>query len=56
MLSADIYCDSTGKKWSAVIRQHPERGGKGVIVWQKHEMSTDYNATTAMEAAWQRLS
>ena len=25
-LSADIYCDETGKKWSAVIREHPNDG------------------------------
>jgi hypothetical protein len=52
--SADIYCDVSGKQWSAVIRAHPANGGLGEIVWQRHAMRTQNNAEVAMEAAWNR--
>lgn len=55
-LSADIYSDNTGKEWSASISEHPPQGGDGKVVWEKHGMSSEHNATTAMEAAHQRLS
>lgn len=45
-LAADIYCDVTGKKWTAEIW----RGGK--LIWRKTDMRTEYNAGTAMEVAW----
>ncbi len=55
-LSADIFSDVTGKKWTAIIRKHPANGGNGVIVWQRENMRTQNNAEMAMEAAYQRLS
>lgn len=54
-LSADIYSDASGKKWSAVLRNHPPLGGDGVVVWERHGMRSEHNAETAMEAARQRL-
>ena len=54
-LSADIYIDVLVDKWSANIREHPIGGGPGRIIWEKHNMSSEYNATTAMEAEWQKL-
>lgn len=49
-MAADIFCDATGKKWTATITN---RHG---VVWQKSGMSSQHNAETAMEAAWQRLN
>lgn len=54
-LAADIYCDHSGKLWSAVITEHPHSGGPGQKVWERHNMRSEYNATGAMEAAWRRL-
>ena len=54
-LSADGYCDITGKLWSAKIYEHPAGGGEGKLVWEKHGMKSQYHSEVAMEAAWQRL-
>lgn len=54
-LSADGFVSLDGKTWSAIIREHPARGGPGVVVWEKHGMRSEYHADTAMEAAWRRL-
>ena len=51
-LSADIYCDFTGKKWSASISEHPRPDGAGTVIWEKHGMRSKHNAVTAMEATW----
>ncbi len=49
-LSADIFCDSTGKQWSLIIREHPAKGGDGVVVFEKHGMRTEHNVTVAMDS------
>lgn len=54
-ISVDIFCDASGKKWTAELREHPLDGGPGVVVWRREGMRSDYNATSAMEAARQRL-
>lgn len=53
-LSADIFCDATGSRWTAEIRRHPLAGGDGVLVWSKANMRSQWHAETAMEAAWRR--
>lgn len=53
-LSADIFCYVTGKKWSAIINKHPENGGNGTIVWERHGMRSERNSEFAMEAAWNK--
>lgn len=55
MLSADIFCDVTGKKWTAIIREHPAEGGEGTIAWKRENMRTQNNAEMAMEAAYGKL-
>lgn len=54
-LAADIFCDATGKKWTAVLTKYPPQGGDGIEVWRRSGMSSEHNATTAMEAAYSRL-
>ncbi len=54
-LSADVFCNVDGNKWTAVICSHPPQGGSGVEVWRKENMCSSYHAETAMEAAWRRL-
>lgn len=51
-LSADIFSDATGRKWSAVIREHV--AGASKIIWRRDGMASEHNAELAMEAAWNR--
>lgn len=50
-LAADVVQDFDGK-WRATIHGYPARR----LLWEKGGMRTEHNATTAMEAAWQRLT
>ena len=52
-LSADIFSDSTGKKWTVVIRRHEK--GISRVVFKKTGLRSEYAAETSMEAAWKRL-
>lgn len=54
MLSADVFSDGSGKKWSAVIKRHLPDGGVGQMVWSRHNMRSQYAAETSLEAAWKR--
>lgn len=54
-LSADIFSDATGKKWTAVLEEHPANGGPGVEVWRREGMRSERNAELAMDAAYRRL-
>lgn len=54
-VSADVFSDASGKKWTVIIREHPAEGGEGLIVWQREGMRTQSNAEMAMESAYQRL-
>jgi hypothetical protein len=53
-LSADIVFRDN--RWEASIRLHPAGGGPGEVIWLKGGMKSADRATTAMEAAWQRLT
>lgn len=52
-LSADI-CWEPGNTWRASLSEHPPKGGRGVLVWERGGMRTEHNAVTAIEAAYQR--
>lgn len=54
--SADVFCDASGKRWTAVIRRHPKDGGWGMVFWKRTGMRSQHNADAAMEAAWTRLT
>jgi hypothetical protein len=54
-LSADIYSDDTGKKWSAVIRRHHPDVTRPSLVWERHGMASQWHAESAMDAAWNRI-
>ena len=53
MYSVDCYWTEEG--WYAEIQRHPEGGGKGELVWEKHGMKSEYHAGTAFEAALKKL-
>jgi len=54
-LSWDIFCDVTGRKWTAIIYKHSPPDFDGEKVWQRSNMRTSHNAEVAAEAAHQRL-
>lgn len=49
---ADVFCDSTGKKWTAIVGIC--RDGECKELERKEGMRTEYNAETALEAMWKR--
>ncbi|MBV9550802.1 MAG: hypothetical protein JO256_14120 [Alphaproteobacteria bacterium] len=52
-LAADIYSDATGKKWTARITRHLVL--KPILVWEKTDMRSQWQAETSMDAAWKRI-
>lgn len=54
-LAADVYCDATGKKWTARITRLLPGVLKPIVVWERTDMRSQWNAETAMDAAWNRL-
>jgi hypothetical protein len=55
-LSADIFSDGSGKRWTATLSHHPHEGGPGIEVWCKENMRSEYAAEVSMEAAYKRLN
>jgi len=49
---ADIFCDSTGKKWTALVGVCKDGASK--VLERKEGMRTEHNATSVMEAMWKR--
>ena len=53
-LFADIFCDSSGKKWTALVGVC--NNGNCAELYRKESINTEYNAITAMESLWNKAN
>jgi len=49
--SVDIFINAENSRWTGIVREHPDGGGQGEIVYEKHNFLNEPFAEIACDNA-----